>query len=104
METQHTPTPEMNYELPVHIAWDDFTNGHRLVDSTGAIVARVKAEDVELPAFIVRAVNSHGELLLRLREMAAAFHHNGNHGGYFKDCDSQVCDENREMIAKAEGR
>lgn len=67
METQHTPTPEMNYELPVHIAWDDFTNGHRLVDSTGAIVARVKAEDVELPDFIVRAVNSHLELVELLK-------------------------------------
>lgn len=51
-----------------------------------------------------RLIAAAPELLQRLDLMATSFHHNGNHGGYFKDCDSQVCEENREAIARAEGK
>lgn len=76
-KTQHTPTPQQELQ---------------------------DLESQYGTAFIVRAVNAHGELRRRLMLTAASFHHLSNHGGYSKDCTSVVCRQNYEAIANAEGR
>lgn len=51
-------------------------------------------------AHIIKCVNAHEELVERLKEMTVAFHHNGNHAGYLSECDSDVCVDNMNVLAK----
>lgn len=87
------------------------THGLHIVRAVNAyakvekVVSKVALSDREgAIEYFLRAVDAHDELLARLASMAVSFHHNGDHGGYFRDCGSQVCEENRETIDKAEGR
>lgn len=51
---------------------------------------------------IVRAVNSHEGLVMRLKDMSIKYHEMTSHNGYFHNCGVSWCKDNFETIAKAE--
>lgn len=68
------------------------------------ILAAMQSNDDPLRAFIVRAVNSHSELLSLLKETATNWHHNNpQHKGYLSDCKKGDCLTYLQAIARAEG-
>ena len=90
---QHTPGP-----LQVISAYKySKSRLYAVVDSENTVIA----EGMSLPDANLYAAAP--ELKQQLRIMAEAFHINGRHGGTYEACDSAVCEENREILAKAEG-
>lgn len=54
--------------------------------------------------FIVRACNSHEELIRRLHGRSVEAHFQFEHGGNFSNCEKYPCRVDKELIAQAEGK
>lgn len=89
------PTPELNFETPLRIEYDNACEMYSVRDYSGSIIARIRANDPELPAFIVRAVNTHLELLNYVRQYRDSMAH-----GWNIEAQHKI----NTIIAKAEGK
>lgn len=80
-------------------------NGETIAETTGLSFDGENGDDEDRSnaEFIVRAVNSHKGLVMRLKDMAKKYHEMTSHNGYFHNCEVSWCKDNREAIAQAEG-
>lgn len=103
MKPQHTPIP-----------WK-VENGNDIVASKEGTIACAygmmvnnkvvhNEECFANAAFIVRAVNTHEELLTGYREMSKTIHYASSHDGYFHTCKEVGCVHAIQAIAKAEAQ
>lgn len=92
-ETKHTPAPwrAVSARTLVHFHGP---NGYFGISLPGKTL-----EDQANSSFIIRAVNLHEILYIRLKVMAWSFHENGKHGGLFSKCGMAVCEANRDALS-----
>lgn len=104
MIPQHTPTP-WTKDMTDHLR-DDWGNCivtvHKMADGTRN--AKLEMESKGNADFIVCAVNSHQELLARVRLDGNAYHHTHAESVHFRECQNFECLNYKAIIAKAEGR
>lgn len=102
MKTQHTPT---HLQLPLKSSQ---MSAYLIQDANGTNVIKIENLNQQdcytLESLIVRAVNSHQDLINRLHATTVEWHFSEHHSGSFNDCQISRCMMNRQAIAQAEGK
>ena len=100
--SEHTPTPWEARFIPAQAGQDSTYEIVRTGCDTAIATVHWPGLPLEADAeFIVRAVNSHDDLLAALELVAPELHRLYLHSRTFKECDFPECEQARAAIDKA---